>query len=242
MIVLIIPCYNEEARLRLQEFAVRASPEMQFVFVDDGSRDKTAELIESFATKNPFIHLVRMPQNGGKAAAVRYGMLQARTKFRFADEDWVGFWDADLATPLTEISKMILYSASYGEVDSIWASRIYRLGSHVQRSAVRHYLGRVFATLIGTLLKVRCYDSQCGAKLFKASVLNEAFEEVFLSNWIFDVEILLRLHNYKIIEYPVTEWTHIAGSKVQIFREVFRVFFDILKIRKKYFSVIAKNR
>lgn len=234
MIVLVIPCYNEENRLKLNEFAKYANQELQFVFVDDGSKDNTKKIIEEAARQNPYLHLHSMPKNGGKAAAVRGGFLAVPSKFQLTAKDWVGFWDADLATPLSEVEKMLRYGETYGEVDSLWASRIYRLGSHIERSALRHYLGRGFATVISILLKVKSYDSQCGAKLFKASLIQKAFEESFTSNWVFDVEILLRLHDKKIVEYPVTEWRDIPGSKVKVFREMGRVFMDILKIRKRY--------
>lgn len=241
MIALVIPCYNEEKRLNVTEFSQHARAELQFFFVDDGSTDGTAKLIQELTQKNPFAHLVRMPKNSGKAAAVQKGILEVSKKINLSAADWVGFWDADLATPLSEIPKMIAYSKSYEEVDAIWASRIYRLGSEIQRSALRHYLGRCFATLIGTLLKVKCYDSQCGAKLFRPHLLSVAFTEAFISNWIFDVEILLRLHQFHLIEYPVTVWKDVPGSKVKIFKEVLRVFRDILRIRKKYESIILTD-
>ncbi|MNL43789.1 hypothetical protein D3C87_1663180 [compost metagenome] len=99
---------------------------------------------------------------------------------------------------------------------------------------MRHYFGRGFATLIGELLKVKSYDSQCGAKLFRPKTILKGFSETFLSKWIFDVEIMLRLHEYTIIEYPVTEWKDVPGSKVKVYKEIFRVFFEVLRIRKKY--------
>ena len=234
MIVLVIPCYNEEKRLKLSEFNKYANSNLQFLFVDDGSKDNTKKIIEEATRQNPYLHLHAITKNGGKASAVREGFLAVPAKFSLTANDWVGFWDADLATPLSEIEKMLRYGETYGEVDSLWASRIYRLGSHIERSALRHYLGRGFATVIAILLKVKSYDSQCGAKLFKAPLIQKAFQEPFTSNWVFDVEILLRLHDKKIIEYPVTEWRDIPGSKVKVFREMGRVFMDILKIRKRY--------
>jgi glycosyltransferase involved in cell wall biosynthesis len=235
MIALVVPCYNEEKRLNLDLFAKYASADLHFFFVDDGSKDKTAEMIETYCRKNSFMHLIRLSPNGGKAEAVRRGLLQVPQILKLSDTDWVGFWDGDLATPLFEVSNMLHYSEFYGGVvESIWASRIYRLGSVIRRSPLRHYLGRGFATLIAMLLKVESYDSQCGAKLFQAKLLHKAFDEKFLSNWIFDVEILLRLKGHNIIEYPVREWQDVPGSKVKVLREIPRVFRDILRLRRKY--------
>ncbi len=235
MIVLVVPCYNEEKRLDLEAFEEGAQGEIQILFVDDGSRDKTVERIQAFIKDKPNLHVHRCPQNGGKAAAVREGMLHIAGHAQLSQATWVGYWDADLATPLWEVPNMLQYAELYSkDVDSIWGSRVYRLGSKIVRSAKRHYLGRVFATVIAVLLKVESYDSQCGAKLFRRSHLERAFAEKFLSNWIFDVEILLRLKGFHIVEYPLRKWEDIPGSKVKILREIFRVFNDILRIRKKY--------
>jgi hypothetical protein len=90
--------------------------------------------------------------------------------------------------------------------------------------------------VIAVLLKVESYDSQCGAKLIRREHLEAAFGESFLSNWIFDVEIMLRLKGKLLIEYPLRQWEDIPGSKVKVLREILRVLMDILRIRKKYLS------
>ncbi len=235
MIVLVVPCYNEEKRLDLEAFEEGAQGEIQVLFVDDGSKDNTVPRIQKFIEGKTNMHVHRCPQNGGKAAAVREGMLHVAKHPMLSKATWVGYWDADLATPLWEVPNMVRYAAFYdNQVDSIWGSRVYRLGSRIVRSPHRHYLGRGFATVIAILLRVESYDSQCGAKLFRREHLETAFTENFLSNWIFDVEIMLRLKGKLLVEYPLRQWEDIPGSKVKIFKEVLRVFRDILKIRKKY--------
>lgn len=239
MIVLVVPCYNEEKRLDLQAFEEGVSNpahgNMQILFTDDGSRDNTVARIEKFISGKSNMHVYRCPRNGGKAAAVRQGMLHVKEHPVLSKAEWVGFWDADLATPLWEVPNMISYAKLYSDkVDSVWGSRVYRLGSKIVRSAKRHYLGRGFATLIAILLRVESYDSQCGAKLFRREHLDKAFGESFLSNWIFDVEILLRLKGHNIIEYPLRQWADVPGSKVKIYKEMLRVFRDVLRIREKY--------
>jgi len=237
MVVLIVPCYNEEKRLDLEAFEEGAQGEIQVLFVDDGSKDNTVARIEKFIQGKPNLHVHRCPKNGGKAAAVREGMLYALKDPHLSKADWLGFWDADLATPLWEVPNMLRYAQFYDkDVASIWGSRVYRLGSSIVRSAKRHYLGRAFATVIAVLLRVESYDSQCGAKLFRRQYVEKAFGESFLSNWIFDVEILLRLKGTLLVEYPLRKWEDVPGSKVKISKEILRVFRDILKIRKKYLS------
>ncbi|WP_413287799.1 glycosyltransferase [Bdellovibrio sp. HCB337] len=235
MIVLVVPCYNEEKRLDLEAFEEGAQGEVQILFTDDGSKDNTVAKIQQFIQGKPNLHVHRCPKNGGKAAAVREGMLHVLTHPTLSKATWVGFWDADLATPLWEVPNMIQYAELYSnDVDSIWGSRVYRLGSKIVRSPKRHYLGRGFATLISILLRVESYDSQCGAKLFRAEHVKKAFGEGFLSNWIFDVEIMLRLKGHNLIEYPLRQWEDVPGSKVKVYKEILRVFRDILRIRKKY--------
>lgn len=232
MMVLVVPCYNEKQRLDLQAFFAFRDRGVCFLFVDDGSNDGTADFIEASLQNHSHCRLLRSPQNQGKAEAVRHGMLHLQGSDWFADCSWVGFWDADLATPLSEITSFLEYRQFYPNCDAIWGSRIYRLGSQIRRSLLRHILGRAFATLIHKMLKVEAYDTQCGAKIFKKEVLAEAFSKPFISRWIFDVEILLRLNRYEIVEYPVKAWADIPGSKIKIFREIFRIFRDILKIRE----------
>lgn len=235
MIVLVVPCYNEEKRLDLEAFEEGAQGEVQILFVDDGSKDNTVSRIQKFIQGKPNLHVHRCSQNGGKAAAVREGMLHIAQHPTLSKATWVGYWDADLATPLWEVPNMIQYAEFYNSrVDAIWGSRVYRLGSKIVRSPHRHYLGRAFATVIAMLLNVESYDSQCGAKLFRREHLETAFSESFLSNWIFDVEIMLRLKGKLLVEYPLRQWEDMPGSKVKIFKEILRVFRDILRIREKY--------
>ncbi|RYZ83650.1 MAG: glycosyltransferase [Proteobacteria bacterium] len=237
MIALVVPCYNERTRLNLKAFAEASGPELQILFVDDGSTDETVSMILEFIAHHENMHVFAIEKNGGKAAAVRAGMLYIAADVRLNTAEWVGYWDADLATPLWEIGNMLRFAEMYQfPVDSIWGSRIYRLGSHIVRSPHRHYLGRGFATLISFMLHAKSYDSQCGAKLFRHEHLQTAFAEPFLSNWIFDLEILLRFKGLTLIEYPLRQWQDVPGSKVKIFREIARVFLDILRIRKKYLS------
>jgi len=228
---LIIPCYNEASRLDLGKFQ-SFPPGLSFVFVDDGSTDGTADLIRR---QRATAHLVVMPKNQGKAEAVRQGMLHAKREGLLTRTEWIGYWDADLATPLEEVDGMLTYAAAFHEpVDAILGSRVYKLGSTIHRSFARHIAGRVFATIASTLLKLDCYDSQCGAKLFRPELVDEAFGDTFVSRWIFDVEVLLRLRQRHLVEYPLRNWADIAGGKTRVGPLVIPTLIDLYRIWRRY--------
>jgi glycosyltransferase involved in cell wall biosynthesis len=231
-ICLIIPCYNEEKRLHMESFLDRPEHSL-FLFVNDGSTDKTAGLITKYL--NNEIFLLDLKQNVGKAEAVRLGMLYACLDAPLNESEWIGFWDADLATPLSEIRGFLNFADIHDEeVDAIWGSRVYRLGSSIRRSYLRHILGRFFATMAALILGIESYDSQCGAKLFKRKIIKLAFSEKFISRWIFDIELLLRLKHHTVIEYPLQSWSDIAGSKLNFIPNAVSVLNDLIRIRKKY--------
>ena len=231
-VCLIVPCFNEAARLDFDRFS-ELPPEATCLLVDDGSTDATAELIRRHQSNA--LRLLQLPRNMGKAEAVRQGVLHAKTSGLLDGVEWVGYWDADMATPFSEIEGFIAYGAlAGGTVDGIFGSRIYKLGSRIVRSYRRHLLGRVFATAASTLLELDCYDSQCGAKLFRPYLVEEAFGRPFLSRWIFDVEILARLRDRRLIEYPLRQWVDVGGSKMNLVKVAIPTLMDLVRIRRQY--------
>ena len=231
-ICLVVPCYNEAKRLDFEKF--RAAEDYYFLFVNDGSTDNTMEVINNNLGENIFI--LNLEKNMGKGEAVRRGFLRAKELPIFQEVNWIGFIDADLATPLSELGKFLFFCEFYEErIDAVWGSRVRRLGSHIERSAIRHYLGRVFATIVRVVLKLDSYDSQCGAKLFRKEIVDEFFSEPFISSWAFDIELLLRMSGSKIIEYPLQEWKDVQGGSLTIPSASLKMVYDILKLRLKYF-------
>lgn len=231
-ICLIIPCYNEEKRLDFPSFE-KFSEDIVFIFVNDGSSDGTLKLLEGHASNNLLVHSLEM--NSGKAEAVRQGILFAESNPALKDIEWFGFWDADLATPLSELGNLLLYQDMfYPDAVAVFGSRIKRLGGDIRRSALRHLLGRMFATIFKLVFKVNSYDSQCGAKIFRRNCVKKAFADKFLSRWIFDVEIMIRLKGLNLMEYPLREWSDIGGSKVMSFKNIIIVLKDIFRLWKKY--------
>ena len=191
--IIVVPCYNEALRLDplpFREFALE-HPDLRFLFVNDGSTDGTRQLVDALHQAAPDRFLVcHLAQNSGKAEAVRQGVLRA-----FAEgPTYVGFWDADLATPLEGISAFCSILDTRMDIDMVVGSRVRLLGHSVMRSPLRHYLGRVFATAASLVLGVGIYDTQCGAKLFRASAeFCSLFQAPFRTRWVFDVEFLARL-------------------------------------------------
>ena len=232
-ICLVIPCYNEAGRFDFKKLS-NCGDNCFFLFVNDCSVDGTLDLLKRNLNKNMFI--LDLEKNFGKGEAVRRGMLHVLTLPVFKQVDWVGFWDADLATPLSELNKFILFKNTfYPKAEAIFGSRIVRLGSSIMRSYKRRTAGRLFATFIGFTLGIVCYDTQCGAKLFRKDVINKCFKEPFVSRWIFDVEILLRMGQKNIAEYSLGEWTDVPGGSLKVSSIALAVLMDVLKLRRQYF-------
>jgi dolichyl-phosphate beta-glucosyltransferase len=214
----IVPCYNEAARLRPPGFApLTEHADIELLFVDDGSTDRTLEVLRELeAEHEDKVRVLALQPNRGKAEAVRHGMLAALGR----GAEIVGFLDADLATPADEMLRLraILLAS---DADVVIGARVALLGRDIQRSAARHYLGRVFATAASAILGLVVYDTQCGAKLFRRTpALERALSEPFVSRWIFDVELLGRLvpsadGGNRVIEVPLETWHDVKGSKIR---------------------------
>lgn len=220
---IVIPFYNEERRFdraRLLELA--REPAVELVLVDDGSRDRTAALLgELAASADGKVHVLALEKNGGKGEAVRRGLQCAVDR----GSRTVGFTDADFSTRPGELLELLAELDSRADLDVLIASRVAMVGRKVERRALRHYLGRVFATVAANILRTPFYDTQCGAKLFRATpMLESALALPFVSRWAFDVELLGRLligtqtvpavPLDRMREVPLEEWVDAGGSKV----------------------------
>lgn len=236
---IVVPVYNEKNRLdlvRFQSFADK-HPGIEFLFVDDGSSDHSAEHIESFlGARTSSSRLVRQSPNQGKGAAIRLGVLTALQ----GTPDYIGYWDADLATPLESIPEFLTLFTEKEDAYLVMGSRVKLLGRDIERQTWRHYLGRVFATCASLVLKLPVYDTQCGAKIFKVQEQTQrVFQNPFLSRWLFDVELLARFlcegkRSAKgIYELPLQRWHDIKGSKVNAMAYI-RSALDLWKIHRKY--------
>ncbi len=220
-IVLVIPCYNEAKRFETDEYVRfgERNANVSFVFVNDGSVDGTADVLEDAARRLPLqtrIHSLR--ENAGKAEAVRQGVLLAQD----SEPDAIGYWDSDLSTPLQELHAFVDSMGRSAAHQLVIGSRVKLLGRNVQRKLWRHYPGRVFATVVSSILNLPVYDTQCGAKLFRnGPLIQTLFGEPFRVGWTFDVELLARLGQSPydarecVVEQPLETWTEVSGSKLR---------------------------
>lgn len=246
-VALTVPCYQEAQRFDPDGFAeLAALPDVTLVLVDDGSTDDTARCLRSFATRPDVdAELLVFPRNRGKAEAVRDGLRHALS----AGAEVVGYVDADLATPPAEVGRLLETFDSTG-CAVLLGSRVKVLGATIERSVLRHYTGRVFASWFSLVLQAPVYDTQCGAKLFRRTpALEAALDEPFLTRWCFDVELLGRLligtpevaglPLAEIRELPLREWRDVRGSKLRLLDapratwEALRIALDLAARRRR---------
>jgi len=235
----IIPCYNEENRLDKESFSlfIKNNSNFNFILVNDGSTDKTLDLLNELFKKYPKqVEVLNLNKNVGKAEAIRLGIQKTLS---ISNAKFCGFLDADLSTSLNEFKR--LFDCFDVETQFAFGSRFQRLDSNIKRSLYRHYLGRVFATFASIILKLKIYDTQCGAKCFRKETAELIFNKPFKSQWIFDVELFFRLKEvYKndsiqIVskEVALNEWIEVKGSRIK-FLDFLKVPFDLIRLYLHY--------
>lgn len=214
-VTLIVPCFNEERRLDRHEVRGLLTEQVRIVLVDDGSTDGTLALLHDIARDEPRIRVLPLGKNQGKAEAVRHGLNLA-----MLDADIVGYVDADFATPAQQMLRVVHSLTGNDAIDVALGSRVALLGKEIERRAIRHYFGRVFATAASQVLRLAVYDTQCGAKAFRVTPsLRRALVKPFVTRWVFDVELLDRLlaegvPARAIVEVPLDVWRDVPGSKL----------------------------
>jgi glycosyltransferase involved in cell wall biosynthesis len=226
---IVIPAYNEGARLgptleKVLGYVHSQQWNAEVIVVNDGSRDNTAEIVRTFAAKDPTLRLVENPGNRGKGYSVRNGMLNARGRI-------VLFSDADLSSPIEESGK--LFAALDAGADIAIGSRWLRAETQTQRQPLhRQLIGRIFNLLLRLTLGLKFKDTQCGFKAFKQPAEQAIFPLQKIERWGFDPEILFlaRKLGFKVQEIPVV-WGHSGGARINPLIDGSRMFFEMLHIR-----------
>jgi glycosyltransferase involved in cell wall biosynthesis len=235
---IIIPCYNEAGRLPAAMLTgfLDQHHEIRLVFVDDGSTDQTPDVIAALQSAYPDrVQLLQHKVRKGKAEAVRTGILQVAGQ----GNGLLGFIDADMAVTPDEFYRLAqLFRAT--DFRFYFGSRIKKVGADIKRNEWRHFYSRIIATIVGLLIRLDVYDTQCSAKLFTADTASAVFEKPFKTRWLFDVEIICRLHqlygslNQNGKEEPLLQWTEQKGSKIRWYH-FFSILKEILVLKKLYY-------
>lgn len=217
---IVVPCFNEADRLDRDAFVafLKRSPNTEFVFVNDGSRDNTLSCLCALqSAMADRVRVLDMPQNVGKAEAVRQGLLVAAQ----SGATHVGYWDADLATPLDAIDDFSAILRRFSDTHVVFGARRMMLGHRIERTIGRRIVSRICAGLARQAVRLPIGDTQCGAKLIRNTpILRAAIAEPFTAGWLFDVELFARIskhmtdRQFAFYEHPLAEWSEVAGSKV----------------------------
>ena len=226
---IIIPAYNEEARLgdslgRIADWIDSSNLTTEVLVVDDGSTDRTAAVAESLRPRFVNLRVIANDTNRGKGFSVRHGMLQARGRYAL-------FTDADLSAPIDEAGKLL--AAVQGDYDVAIGSRaLNRSLISARQSRFREFAGIIFNTVVRLCLRLPFVDTQCGFKAFKREPCKIIFEQQRIERFGFDPELLYlaRHHGLRSIEIPV-RWAHSPGTKVSMLRDSLQMFQDVFIIR-----------
>ena len=243
-LVVVVPCFNEQSRLRPEGFSeLTRRGKTRILFVDDGSTDATGDVLEGMCRTLRSASVLRFDRNQGKAEAVRRGMLHALS----SHATFVGYLDADLATPPEEMIRVV--DALHGSAAQVaLGCRVQTPGARIARNFRRRFLGRAFSLAASAALGARFRDTQCGAKTFRAGEsLRAALDEPFHARWAFDVELLgrlltgsravLPLRRDQFLEVPLQSWHEVPGSKLRakdiplLGVELLRVAWELARLR-----------
>jgi len=227
LLSIIIPAYNEEARLpvtlgQVFDFLVNQAYTAEVLVVENGSTDNTLAIAQAFAREHPELIVLQEPLPR-KGSAVRSGMLAASGQYRF-------MCDADLSMPIAEVNRFI--PPALGDFDLAIASREAPGAVRYNEPEYRHLGGRAVNWMIRALALPGLHDTQCGFKCFRAAVAEDLFSRQTLVNFSFDIELLYlaRRRGYRILEIPIP-WYFNANTKLDPVRDAMQMALDIWTVR-----------
>ncbi len=224
---IVIPAYNEEARLgeslhQVADFVARQDYPIEVVVVDNNSSDRTQAIAREFAAELPYLRVL-FEGTQGKGAAVRTGMLAARGAYRF-------ICDADLSMPIEDVVRFL--PPLLNDYDIAIGSREAPGAVRYDEPWYRHLMGRVFNTIVRLFAVPGFQDTQCGFKMFRSEVAEDLFPLQTMNGWSFDVEILhaAQRRGWRIVEVPI-HWYYKANTRIHPIRDSVEMFVEVLKIR-----------
>jgi glycosyltransferase involved in cell wall biosynthesis len=250
--VLVVPCFNEENRFPVNYWQeiLNANSDISWIFVNDGSTDKTIELLKEI-TRGTESKYISCNSNLGKGNAIRIGFLNALKSnlqyqiFGYVDSDGA-FSREDIFRMVEQASEKCVESQKF-PIDVLLSSRVGLAGHQINRRRSRHYLGRMIATFLTNGWKDAPYDTQSGFKLFRNSIpFQQALNEEFKTKWFVDVELFTRIGINKggdlnLWEEPVTSWRDVEGSKISL-RKILRITVEIILARREIRKLIEESR
>lgn len=227
----IIPAYNEEKRItktlkQIANYMPANFDDYEVIVYNDGSNDQTQQVTEDFIKQNKLKNycIKGFKKNCGKGATIKIAALKAK-------KDWILVMDADSATPITDVKRLI---KGRGDAEVVYGSRyLDRSLLKVRQPLTRRIIGRVGNLLARLVIGIKLVDTQCGFKLFSRRATRIIFPKAEIDRWGWDLEVLViaMANHLKIVEVPVS-WRHIEGSKFRASRGVRQTFFELFAIRK----------
>jgi dolichyl-phosphate beta-glucosyltransferase len=224
---IVVPAYNEETRLPhslpdIIRFVRQQNYPIEVLVVDDGSVDRTADIVREFQRQAGFISLIQVP-HGGKGHAVRSGMLRAGGEYLF-------LCDSDLSMPIEEVTRFL--PPAIEEYDVAIASREIPGARRFNEPAYRHLMGRVFNLIVRVLAVHGVQDTQAGFKCFRREAARQVFRRQTIPGWGFDVEVLFiaQRHGMRVVEVPI-HWYYKERSQIRPVQDTYNMFREVLEVR-----------
>lgn len=243
----VIPCYNEETRILSKEFTdfVHSNLGYHLCFVNDGSTDNTLEVLQALAQgREDHISVYDCEKNGGKGEAVRQGVLHLSKDSQL---DYIGYLDADLSTDFTDFDDLVK-TIETSDFKIVSGSRMSRMGANITKESARKIISKTINLIIRNILGMSFNDTQCGAKIMDKDIVNQMFQEKFITKWLFDVEIFMKMRKFYgkekaisyICEQPLKRWIHADGSKLSM-KDSIKIVLQLAQIAYHY-NVKVKSR
>jgi len=228
----VVPAYNESGRLpatlkTIASYLATTPLKSELIVVDDGSADATAQLAESFEADGMKARVIRHPQNRGKGAAVRTGVLASCG-------DVVLFSDADMSTPIADVERLLAVINSGTPVAIGSRAAEHRRLVEVHQPFHRELMGRVFNLMVQAILLPGIWDTQCGFKAFKGDAARDLFAATESEGFEFDVEVLYRAKRKGLgMQEVAVHWRNEPNSRVHPLRDSARMFAGLVRIMRR---------